>query len=161
MSEIAQINEPSKSVFKHVRDIRKEVCPEVPAQKQLTEEQKKFNENLKLANANFIEKVSEAIMKSLYVTFKADPYATSSIIVNPQKDADLHGLSWMTIVIGSFNKKKKIYSRKTHHSIGILKDPLESIALKLKEYGITKVENISDPSKGFSFVLKVSFDLDE
>lgn len=82
---------------------------------------------------------------------------TTVFIVNPQDGADLQGYSWMTIQRGFFNRYTRTYSRDRHIEAGIEIDPLSVLKARLQPKGIKSVEDLSDPKKGFGFLIKVEW----
>ncbi len=146
-----------------VTEIRRKILSEKEdkPKKELTEKQKENQERLIRANESFLEAVEQAIYDGIEAAFTADDYARSTFIFSPEEEADLEGLSWMTIAIGYYNKEKKFYTRKPHHSAGIMRPPLEVLKDKMRPLGVTDIVNISDKSKGYKLVIRVEFTYDE
>ena len=78
------------------------------------------------------------------------------IIHNPHKDADLQGIHHLKILRGTYNRYSRTYDRNIHLDAGISLDPITEINYRLKNNDIL-VTDISDPSKSFAFVIKVTW----
>ena len=120
----------------------------------IDDEQKQKNEKLVRVHNAAVAACLVSMRSKIDEIRESRPDAASITIMNPHREADMEGYRWETIFRGYYNKEHDKYYWKWHRIAGIEKTPLQELREKL---GVSKIENISNPTKGKGLLLKIIF----
>lgn len=116
-----------------------------------------FLNNLNESHRNFVEFLTQVIIKKSRDFLKRNPHSVCLKIFNPQASyKDIHNFSSWTLMKGFWNYRTKQHNREMHEKAGIKFTPIQELNTILNSFGFI-INDISNKKKSFNTVYEIIF----